>query len=201
MEESMHTTERPRPAHALRRAAAAAILGACAGESALGPAGDAPSRAVSVAAAAGGARRGVELGASDRLRPPEGSVLAAHLYARGVQIYHWDGARWQFDGPSAALYADARFTGQVGTHSAGPVWVHAGGSTVYGSAPVTCVVDPDAIPWLLLHAAPDPTGGIFSRVTAIQRVNTTGGKMPVDAGAAPGEQRRVPYTAEYYFYR
>lgn len=118
-----------------------------------------------------------------------------------MQIYRWDGTRWLFDSPSAALYADARFTGQVGTHFAGPTWVHFGGSTVRGSSPVACPVDPDAIPWLLLRAASDGDAGVFGRVIAIQRVHTVGGTAPGEPGAVAGEVRRVPYTAEYLFYR
>ena len=196
----MHTTAWQRAAHALRSLTTATLLAACAGESTFGPrAIDADD--ATTARAAGDARREVELGACDQLRPPAGSKFVAHLYARGVQIYRWNGASWVFEGPSAELYANAGFTGMVGTHFAGPTWVHRGGSTVRGSSPVACAVDPNAIPWLLLSATPDAaTGGIFSRVTAIQRVNTTGGRMPAAAGT-PGEVREVPYTAEYYFYR
>jgi hypothetical protein len=79
--------------------------------------------------------------------------------------------------------------------------VHFGGSTVHGSSPEACPVDPDAIPWLLLRASADPGGGLFKGVTAIQRVHTVGGRMPSGPGTAPGELRQVPYTAEYYFYR
>jgi hypothetical protein len=37
--------------------------------------------------------------------------------------------------------------------------------------------------------------------TFIQRVNTVGGKAPADPGDFEGEVVRVPYAAEYYFYR
>jgi len=32
-------------------------------------------------------------------------------------------------------------------------------------------------------------------------VNTVGGKAPTAPGDFPGELARVPYTAEYFFYR
>jgi len=35
----------------------------------------------------------------------------------------------------------------------------------------------------------------------IQRINTVGGTAPATAGAFVGDEARVPYTAEYYFYR
>jgi hypothetical protein len=38
-------------------------------------------------------------------------------------------------------------------------------------------------------------------VTFIQRVNTVGGNAPTDPGNFPGEVTRVPYTADYFFYR
>ncbi len=189
----MQITRWHRTAYAMGVAAIMMLASACGTDATLGPR--------DTAAFDRGAARGAALGACGQLRAPEGSVVAAHLYARGVQIYRWTGASWAFDGPSAALYADAGFTGQVGTHSAGPIWVHAGGSTVRGSSPVACTVDASAIPWLLLQATPESDAGIFGRVIAIQRVNTVGGRAPSTPGAAPGEIQRVPYTAEYYFYR
>jgi len=43
--------------------------------------------------------------------------------------------------------------------------------------------------------------GIFSSITFIQRVNTTGGLSPTEPGLVDGETKESPYTAEYYFYR
>jgi hypothetical protein len=43
--------------------------------------------------------------------------------------------------------------------------------------------------------------GIFDGITFIQRVNTTGGLAPAEAGLSVGDLKEVPYTAEYYFYR
>jgi hypothetical protein len=63
-----------------------------------------------------------------------------------------------------------------------------------------CEPDPTALPWLLLRAKPLGGPGIFHGVTFIQRVNTVGGREPVGPGAL-GEERRVPYTTEYLFYR
>ena len=47
----------------------------------------------------------------------------------------------------------------------------------------------------------EPQRGRFARLTFIQRVNTIGGTAPAEAGAFVGDEARVPYTAEYYFYR
>ena len=39
----------------------------------------------------------------DSLQVPVGNVLAFRMYARGVQIYRWNGSSWQFVAPSATL--------------------------------------------------------------------------------------------------
>ena len=61
--------------------------------------------------------------------------------------------------------------------------------------------DSNAIPWLLLQAVSNEGDGKFSDVTYIQRVNTVGGTAPATAGDAMHLEARVPYTAEYFFYR
>jgi hypothetical protein len=53
----------------------------------------------------------------------------------------------------------------------------------------------------LLEATLSEGPGIFSRVNFIQRLNTVGGKAPSNPGSSVGEVARVPYTADYYFYR
>ena len=57
------------------------------------------------------------------------------------------------------------------------------------------------IPWLLLFAKTSDGPGIFADVSYVQRVNTAGGNAPSTAGLNVGDEARVPYTAEYYFYR
>jgi hypothetical protein len=52
----------------------------------------------------------------------------------------------------------------------------------------------------LLKKTETSGNGIFTKVTYIQRTNTTGGLAPSEPGAV-NELREVPYTAEYYFYR
>lgn len=123
-----------------------------------------------------------------------------HGYAIGVQIYRWNGAAWTFVAPSANLYADAGFHGLVATHYAGPTWESNSGSRLVGRRVDGCTPDPTAIAWLLLERVTTDGPGIFSGVTHIQRVNTTGGLAPAAPGTVVGEERRVPYTAEYYFY-
>jgi len=67
--------------------------------------------------------------------------------------------------------------------------------------PKAVIVDTNAIPWLRLDAKNPEGPGIFADTTFIQRVNTTGGKAPSTDGAFVGQVARVPYTADYFFYR
>ena len=138
----------------------------------------------------------------DSIQAPAGNRLSSHVYARGVQKYRWNGTAWVFVAPDATLFADAGFHGQVGIHYAGPTWESNSGSMVKASALIPrCAPDPTAIPWLLLQTTSTNGPGIFSSITYIQRVNTTGGLAPSTPGTMIDEAREVPYTAEYYFYR
>jgi hypothetical protein len=135
------------------------------------------------------------------LQVPSGNIVAFHVYARGTQIYRWNGTSWVFVAPSAMLFADANYHGQVGIHYAGPTWESNSGSKVVAARLVGCSPDPTAIPWLKLQTVSTNGPGIFSPVTYIQRVNTTGGLAPTAPGLSIDEAVEVPYTAEYYFYR
>jgi hypothetical protein len=132
-----------------------------------------------------------------------GNEVAFHTYAVGVQVYRWNGASWAFVEPVANLYADKGFRGQVGTHYAGPTWESNSGSKVVSRRVqgTGCTPDANAIPWLKLETVTADGPGIFGGVTFIQRVNTTGGVAPAAPGTFVGEEARVPYTAEYFFYR
>jgi uncharacterized protein DUF3455 len=164
---------------------------------------------------------GLQLG-SDKRAPdvpsslvvPAGNKVSFHVYAVGVQIYRATastnsptGFVWTFQAPEAVLFdADDNV---VGIHYAfagptRPAWESESGSRVVGARTVPPVtVDPTAIPWLILSAVPESTigPGIFARTTYIQRVNTAGGLAPAAAPTQLGQEARVPYTTEYFFYR
>jgi hypothetical protein len=106
------------------------------------------------------------------LQVPAGNKVIFHVYARGVQIYRWDGFAWVFVAPVATLFADVNFHGQVGIHYRGPTWEDNGGSIVKANNPLPCPVDASAIPWLRLQANSSSGPGIFSSVTWVQRVKT-----------------------------
>ncbi|HWS89550.1 MAG TPA: DUF3455 domain-containing protein [Pyrinomonadaceae bacterium] len=139
----------------------------------------------------------------DSIRVEAGHEVAFHTYALGVQVYRWNGTSWVFVEPVANLYADRGFRGQVGTHYAGPTWESNSGSKVVARrvAGTGCTPDSGAIPWLKLETVSTDGPGIFGGVTFIQRVNTTGGNAPAAPGTTVGEEAKVPYTAEYFFYR
>lgn len=193
--------------------AAAALLTGCADEITLGPdqrpafeallaapPAAAWAEAVAMRTAAVNAGRAADLGPCENLQVPAGSKLAFRVFAKGVQIYHWNGTSWSFDGPLAELSADADGKSTVGSHYAGPTWESMSGGKLVGTVLERCTPDPSAIAWLLLGAVSDGPG-IFQRVTFIQRVNTAGGNAPAEPGSSTGEEARVPYTTEYLFYR
>ena len=104
--------------------------------------------------------------------------------------------------PDAKLYDQSNT--QVGTHGAGPNWTSTVDASVVNGAKVWQENSPTAgaIPWLLLRATSNTGTGVFSDITYVQRVNTTGGMAPAtgcDATTA-GTDTRVAYTADYYFY-
>lgn len=140
-------------------------------------------------------------GICDSVQVPPGNKVAFHAYALGVQIYKWNGASWVFVAPEATLYASHNYRGKVGTHYAGPTWESNSGSNVIGRRLAGCSVDSTAVDWLLLEAISTDGPGVFNGTTYIQRVNTVGGKAPTIPGGFVGAEARVPYTAEYYFYR
>jgi len=130
---------------------------------------------------------------------PAGNKVHFHGFGVGVQIYTWDGVSWGAAVPEATLFDG---NGIVAIHFAGPTWQSNSGSQVVGALPPKAVtVDPNAIPWLRLSAKSTEGPGIFANTTFIQRVNTSGGKAPSANGAFVGQVARVPYSADYFFYR
>ncbi len=143
------------------------------------------------------------------LQVPDGNKVCFHAYAVGVQIYTWKNISstdvpqfaWVFKAPEAVLFdSDGNV---VGLHYVGPTWETESGSKVLGAVDKRSPSPVGSIAWLLLHAVATQGPGILDQVTYVQRVNTAGGTAP-STGLDPsheGEEVRVPYTAEYYFYR
>jgi len=144
----------------------------------------------------------------DALKPAATETLSFTAHAQGVQIYECHAKKddptqyeWVFKAPEAELF-DAQGK-KTGRHYGGPTWESTDGSKVVGElkarAPST---NADAVPWLLVAAKSHEGTGVFSQVTSIQRLETTGGKAPAGGcdQASVGKELRVPYTAVYYFY-
>jgi hypothetical protein len=145
-----------------------------------------------------------------QLQAPAGEKLASMASAKGVQIYRCvptaaDATKneWRFINPEATLFD--RSGAEIGTHAGspnGPVWTAKDGSSVTGRMKASANAPGYAIPWLLLERQGASGSGMFSNVTSIQRVNTSGGRPP--EGACSNNQKdltiRVNYTADYYYY-
>ncbi len=135
---------------------------------------------------------------------PAGQHLVLTAEGRGVQIYRCDlkgeQAAWTFVTPEAGLFVQEA---KIGSHGAGPVWMHKDGSMVRGKL-MQSQTSPDAgaIPWLLLKSAETSGKGVFTTVTYIRRTATKGGQSdPAACDAAhAGATARVPYMATYSFY-
>ena len=147
-------------------------------------------------------------GVPDNLRPANQEKLALTLVGKGVQIYQCQAKKgdstefeWLFKAPEAELF-DKR-SQKVGKHYAGPVWESNDGSTVLGAVQAKAEAqEPNAIPLLLLKAKKVEGNGVFSKVTYIQRLDTSGGTAPKDGcnRTTISKELRVPYSATYNFY-
>jgi len=140
-----------------------------------------------------------------QLKAPEGAKLVLHAHAKGDQVYtcKQDGGQysWTLKAPNAQLFDESGKV--IGHHFAGPTWQLNDSSAVVGK--VAARFDPsdkDSVPWLLLTASDHSGKGLLSNVTHIQRLNTRGGKAPAAGCDAShvGDEIRVPYTADYFFY-
>ena len=174
-----------------------ALAGACVDEAPLAPFG---AKSIAAVADVSDGNRLPDLTGCEQLAAPAGSTLVLQAFGIGVQIYHWDGASWGAAVPSATLYADAGANGVVATHFAGPSWQSNSGGKVVGTVANRCTKDVASIAWLSLTAVADGPG-VFEKVKFIQRLNTVGGNAPSVAGVTVGQEARVPYTADYLFYK
>jgi len=147
-------------------------------------------------------------GITEKLRPSANEQAAFVLNAQGVQIYACkpspkdpNAYAWSFVAPEATLLEGGA---TVGRHYAGPTWESSSDRSSVKAA-VRERQDGGAgnIPWLLLGATPADADGRFAGVTSVQRIATRGGVEPAEGCDASnaGKEARVPYTADYYFYK
>ena len=141
----------------------------------------------------------------DNLKAPAKEVVVLQVRATGSQIYVCQASAdqklaWVLKAPEAKLTDSAGK--ELGTHYAGPTWKHADGSEVTGKVMSRAdAPEAGAIPWLLLTATGHKGTGILSSVSSIQRIHTKGGQAPAGCDDAHlGNEIKVPYSADYYFY-
>ena len=141
------------------------------------------------------------------LKPGADEKKLVTLAAAGVQVYQCrakPGAageyEWGFVAPEAELTDSSGKP--AGKHYAGPHWEAPDGSKVVGTVKARADAPADrAIPWLLLTTTSDGPDGAFSKVTSIQRVNTSGGVARASCTKDDeGHRERVRYTADYILY-
>lgn len=146
----------------------------------------------------------------DALRPGADDRYRTTVFARGSQIYRCEmdpseksRGRWVFQAPEADLFNDAAMTQLMGRHYDGPTWEGLDQSKVEGTvrANVPSVLS-SSIPLLLLDGKSNSKAGAFSGITAIQRLDTVGGRMTDTecSRAQWGATLRLPYTATYVFF-
>jgi hypothetical protein len=146
------------------------------------------------------ARAQAEPSVPENLKPPVGEHLRAHAHASGQQIYVCNGSKWILSGPDAKIFDEA---GQkVGAHFVGPTWEWSDGNQVTGKPIASATPDPESIPWLLLTATGHSGDGVMKNVSSIQRLHTNGAKAPTKGcdSSHSGQQARIPYRADYFFY-
>ena len=139
------------------------------------------------------------------LQPPANEKLLLQVHAKGDQVYICrEGVTqfaWGLKAPDAQLFdKDGK---PFGKHFAGPTWEANDGSSVVGKAAANVPSpDPDSIPWLLVTVVSRSGQGVLSPVTAIQRINTKGGKAPSSGcdSTHSGQEQRVSYSADYLFF-
>jgi len=144
----------------------------------------------------------------DALKVPATQELSLEVQATGVQRYECKASKdeptrfeWVLKGPEAVLLDNAGK--KIGKHYAGPTWESDDGSKVVGEVKAKdSGPDPNAIPWLLLTAKSTSGKGVFGGTQSIQRVNTSGGKAPLEGcdESHLGKELRVAYKATYRFY-
>jgi hypothetical protein len=149
-------------------------------------------------------------GLARNLQPSADEQASFRLHANGIQVYECRAAEtanggftWAAVTPDATLY-DTASGADIATQKSVNLWESLSDrSSVSGVLRATQASGAGDLPWAYLRAVPTSEEGMFAGVTSIQRVNTRGGAAPASGCAADtlGQEARVPFTAEYYFYK
>lgn len=138
------------------------------------------------------------------LRTPPTGVEVLRLQGRGSQVFRCEsqpaGLRWVYRLPEAELH-DAK--GQLlMRHGVNLSFEHVDGSRLVGDI-LDHVPSPsgDSLPWLLLKTRAFGEGALQG-INYVQRINTVGGMPPPSCEAQELNQvLRVPFSAEFIFFR
>ncbi len=142
----------------------------------------------------------------DPTLPPRDAHLTATAVGLGVQVYRCAPQHgtyeWTLEMPIARLF-DPATRQPVGTHSVGPAWTWADGSSITGEVIARRpAANPANLPSLLVRT--HPTGqatGVLTAVTLVRRSNTQAGVPTMGCDAVhQNNEVRVPYQATYSFY-
>src|SRR5271165_3987132 len=116
----------------------------------------------------------------------------------GVQTYRCTAERrYVLLGPTALLRGH---DGQLTSHYFGPSWQYQDGSVVTGKA-IAKEPRANTIDQLLVQVIEhDGRPGLFSEVSYIQRLATSGGVAPAQCDPAKDDTLAVPYSAIYRFW-
>jgi hypothetical protein len=150
---------------------------------------------------------------------PEAGTVIIHASATGTQDYTCEQTadaggvyQWVFVGPEAVL-SDCNsiafahhFASDAGPGA--PEWMSDDTGSYVIAKKQSAFTPPDgganSVPWLLLQETSASGAGVIATTQQINRINTNGGNAP-DAAAcdmtANGTTQKVPYTADYYFYK
>jgi hypothetical protein len=129
---------------------------------------------------------------------PAGNVLSRSMAAIGTQNYRCTNGAWALVEPSAVL-GGVSPTLAAAIHYRGPTWQSVQDGSAIEADRVAGVDNPGSIQLLLLKGKNPRGKGVFTRVSFIQRLKTTGGVAPAGA-CTEGDERGVRYTAEYRFF-
>lgn len=146
--------------------------------------------------------------ASSNVSAPAGATVVREVQAGGAQVYECRSSTggaygWALVGPKAVLIGDDGTS--FGTHSAGPTWTAADGSSITadGTHPLEKADRPQGVPALLLKVTSTRGTGILSDVRLVRRWDTEGGLPPTDGCDAQHLHATAAshYSAVYTFYR
>ncbi|MGP6191144.1 MAG: DUF3455 domain-containing protein [Vulcanimicrobiaceae bacterium] len=139
---------------------------------------------------------------------PPGVAIVREVQGGGAQVYACRQAAsgaylWTLIGPKAVLIDDDG--SDFGTHSAGPTWTAADGSSIVADSahPLVKVDRAESVPSLLLTVTSSTGTGVLSGVRFVRRSDTKGGLAPLAGcdAAHLNATTAMHYSALYTFYR